>query len=392
MKTVREMAEEVRPYMIELRREFHRHPELSNQEFRTSRRIKEELDAMGVPYVAMGDTTGILATLEGGKPGKTLLLRTDMDALAVTEDTDVPFISENPGVMHACGHDAHMAMLLGAIKALVSIKDEIHGTVKFLFQPAEEVGLGGRAMADMGVMKGVDGCFGQHVFSFIPLGKISVDPGPRMASCGFFTIRVKGKSGHGARPNEGIDALLAASAIVMNLQSIVSRETSPLDTAVVTIGKAYAGTQSNIIAEEAVLEGTTRTFSMEIREKFEDMIRRIAETTAAAYRAEATLEYRDIVAPTVNEPVSSARAAKSVEKILGKEALTDWEKLTVAEDMSAYLMEAPGCFAFVGAGNPEIGANYPHHDCHFKIDEEGLFNGLMLNIQYTLDWTEEHAE
>ena len=388
---VKKLAAEVQDYLIEMRREFHRHPEPSMKEFETNKRIKEELDKMGVPWESVGDTLGIMGTLKGGKPGKTLMLRSDMDALEINEESGVEFASEKPGLMHACGHDAHMAILLATIKALVKVKDELPGTVKFLFQPSEENGLGGRLMVDNGVMEGIDGCFGMHVWSGVPVGKISVDPGPRMASCGFFTIHVKGKSGHGARPHEGIDAAVASAAILLNLQSIVSRETDPADTAVVTIGKVRIGDQRNIIAEDGYLEGTTRTFQPEVRARFEDTIRRIAVSTAEAYRCEAELDYYDIVAPTVNDPVCAERARKAVIKILGEDAVITFKPITVAEDMSAYMNIAPGCFAFVGVGNPEIGADWDHHNCHFKIDESGMINGVMLFLQYTEDWLNEFA-
>ncbi len=388
---VKALAAEEKDYLISMRREFHRHPELSGEEYRTSKRICEELDKMGVSYKKVGDTTGILATLPCGKPGKTLLLRADMDALAIQEESGEEFSSETPGIMHACGHDAHSATLLAVIKCLVKVKDELPGTIKFLFQPSEENGLGGYWMMQNNVMEGVDGCFGMHVWSSIPVGRISVDPGPRMASCGFFKITVHGKSGHGARPHEGIDAAVACGAILMSLQSIVSRETDPTESAVVTIGKVSIGDQRNIIAETGIMEGTTRTYNMEIRANFEDMIRRIATDVAAAYRCTAELEYRDIVAPVINDEGCSKMAAEAVKKVLGEEALISWPKLTVAEDFSAYANVAPGCFAFVGVGNPEIGANYDHHNCHFKIDESGLVNGLMLFLQYTEDWLTANA-
>lgn len=389
---VRALAESVREYMLDIRHELHRFPELSGEEYETSKRVKRELDAMGVEYISVGDTTGVLATIRGGRPGKTILLRCDMDALKVTEESSVDFRSENEGVMHACGHDGHMAMMLASIKAMLTIKDEICGTVKCLFQPAEEIGKGGLWMMENHVMDGVDGCFGEHLWSGIPVGKISVDAGPRLSSCGFFDIHVKGKASHGAMPHEGIDALVAASAIVMNMQTIVSRETSPLDNAVVTLGCMKAGTQSNIIAEEAVISGTTRTYQMGVREKFEEKIRRIAETTAETFNATATLTYRDEVAPVINDPVCSERAAKSVAKILGEDAVYTFAPLTVAEDFSAYINAAPekGCMALVGVGNEAIDANWAHHHCKFKMDEEGIFNGLMLYLQYTMDWLEEH--
>ena len=389
---VRQLADQVREYMLEMRHEFHRHPELSGQEFETSRRICEELDRMGVEYIHVGDTTGILATMKGGRPGKTLLMREDMDALKVTEEACVDFKSEVPGVMHACGHDAHSAILLATIKALAPVRDELSGTLKFLFQPAEEIGKGGVWMMANHVMDGVDGAYGMHLWAGLPVGKISVDEGPRMSSCGFFDIYVKGKAAHGAMPQDGIDAGVATAAIMMNMQTLASREVSPLDNVVVTMGYMQAGTQGNIIAGEGHLSGTTRTYQAGVRSRFEERIRRIAETTAETFRATARVEYRDEVAPVINDPVCSARAARAVTKLFGEEALQTFPPMTGAEDMSAYIDAAPlkGMMAFVGVGNPAIGADQPHHNSKFMIDEEGMYHALLLGMQYAMDWMEEY--
>ena len=388
---VREIAEAQRDYMIAIRRDLHRHPEMGWKEFRTSQLICDELDKLGVPYVKVDNTTGILATIKCGRPGKTLLMRCDMDALEIQEESDVDFKSENPGISHACGHDGHVAIMLGAIKALAPYKDQMAGTIKCLFQPSEENGTGAVAMIKAGVLDGVDEVFGQHLWTGVPVGKISVEAGPRMASAGFFSIDVKGKSGHGARPQEGIDAVVCSSAIVMNLQSIVSRETDPVESAVVTIGRMDVGEMRNITAENGHMEGTTRTYSPAIRADFENMMDRIIQATAHAYRCTAKLDYYDNVPPVINHEGPSKLAAGSVAKILGEDAVYLFPKTTVGEDFANFLQAKPGLFAFTGVGNPEIDACYAHHNCKFKMDEEGVFNGMMLNIQYALDWTEANA-
>lgn len=398
---VRELAESVRDYMIGMRREFHMYPEIGLEEWETLKRIKRELNAMGLvegqDYVNFEGTTGVLVTMKGGKPGKTLLMRCDIDALAGTEESGVEFTSKNEGFIHSCGHDGHMAMMLGAIKALLTVKEEIAGTIKCLFQPSEENGKGGVMMIDRNVMDGVDGAFGIHLWSKIPTGSICVNEGPRMGGCEFFTVEVEGKSAHGATPHDGIDATVAASALVMNLQQIVSRKVDPLKSAVVTVGHMVCGDLRNTIAEKALIEGTTRTFSMELMDWendgcFKNQIERIVAGTAATYgvKAEVTQYWRGAY-PVINTKEASEMGNAVVEKIGC--ANYDYPPMAVAEDYSLYIMNAPlgGCLALVGVGN-DTTAVHPHHSSKFYMDEEGIFNGMMMNIQYALDWTAAHAE
>ncbi|HAQ41169.1 MAG TPA: amidohydrolase, partial [Clostridiales bacterium] len=287
---VKEISQKYKQYIIDMRREFHMHPEISMHEERTAARITEELTKMGIPCVSIAGT-GVIGIIKGGHEGKIIALRGDIDALSVTEKNDVPYKSQNKGIMHACGHDAHASMLLGAAAILNDMKDELNGTVKLLFQPGEEVAQGAKRMIEEGALNGVDEIFGMHVSGNIQAGKIAVGSGPRMASADMFKITVKGKGGHGSTPHLGVDALLAASAIVMNLQSIASREVSPMETVVVSVGKLVAGERFNVIPDEAVMEGTTRCFSYELRDRLPEMIKRIAKSTAETYRAEAELEY-----------------------------------------------------------------------------------------------------
>lgn len=388
MKT-RELANKYKQYTIDMRREFHTYPELSMQEERTSRRIKEELDKMGIPYVSMAGT-GVVGTIKGKRDGKTIALRADIDALEITEKRDVSYKSQNEGVMHACGHDSHAAMLLGAAKVLNDMKDEINGTVKLMFQPGEEVAQGAKRMIEDGALDGVDEVFGMHVMGNIPTGKIAIGSGPRMASADMFRIKVKGKGGHGSMPNLAVDAVVVASAIVMNLQTIVSREIDPMETAVVTVGKLISGTRFNIISEDALIEGTTRSFSYEVRDKLPEMIERIAKATAASYRAEVEVEYVLLTAPTINSEVSTERARKSVEKIMSKEAVIELPKQAGGEDFSEYLMKVPGTFVIVGTANEEKDTCYSNHHPKFDIDEDMLECGVALHAQYALDYLNEN--
>lgn len=382
---VKEITSKYKNYIVKMRREFHANPEASMQEVRTSQRIKEELDKMGVPYVSAANT-GVIATIKGDNPGKSVALRADIDALTVCELNEVDYKSKVNGLMHACGHDGHAAMLLGAAKVLNESKNKINGTVKLLFQPGEEVGEGARAMIADGAMEGVDTAFGIHLWADLEVGKVAVEEGPRMASADILKINVKGKGGHGSMPQQCVDAVVVASAIVMNLQTIVSREISPLESVVVSIGSINAGTRFNVIAENAILDGTVRCFNPEIREQIPEIIERIVKNTASAYRAEASVEYNTVIPITINDKECTDIAKGSVVKLLGEDKLASVPKVTGSEDMSEYLNIAPGAIVFVGAGNADKGIIYPHHHGRFNIDEDALEIGTNLYVQYALDF------
>ncbi len=381
---IKELSKKYEQYTINMRREFHMYPELSMKEVRTSNRIKEELTKIGIPFESIG--TGVVATIKGKNEGKTIALRADIDALEVNEIRDVPYKSKNEGVMHACGHDAHGAMLLGAAHVLNDIKDEFNGTVKLMFQPAEETAQGAKALIEGGALNGVDEVFGMHVMGNFPSGKIAVGEGPRMASADMFRIKVKGVGGHGSMPNYGVDALVAASAIVMNLQTVVSREVSPMESAVVSVGKLVSGTRFNVIADEAIMEGTTRCFSYEVREQLPAAMERIVKSTAASYRAEAEFEYNFLTAPTINNKESTERAKKAIEKIMSEDAVMEMPKTAGAEDFSEYLEMVPGTFAIVGTANKDKDTCHSNHHPMFDIDEDMLVNGVALHTQYAFDY------
>lgn len=384
--TVQEVAKKYADYQIGMRRFFHAHPEVSTKEFNTSAKIKEELDKIGVPWRPCGLETGILATIKGAKPGRTILLRGDIDALTVNEETGYDFASQDEGVMHACGHDCHISMLLTAAHILNDMKDELAGTVKLAFQPAEEVALGAKSMIEQGALDGVDGCFGIHVWSDIPAGQVSVKGGPRMASGDQFNIDVIGKGGHGATPHLCVDAAVVTAAILNNIQTIVSREISPIEPAVITVGTMQAGTRWNVIAETGRLEGTARCFSRELRLEIPKMLTRVAEETAKTYRATAKVEYNFCVPPTINDPAMAALVFEAAKKVVAPDPSSDYGQTLGGEDFAFYLEKCPGAIALLGVGNEACNAVYPQHSPHYRVDEDMLLKGAMLYAQTAVDF------
>lgn len=382
---------ENKDYLIHMRRHFHQYPELGWQEFETAKRIREELDAFGIPYEAVGET-GTIATLSCGD-GPVVGLRADIDALPIQEMNDLPYASKIPGVMHACGHDAHIAMLLAAAKTIAAHKDWFSGTVKFIFQPAEECATKQRAgameMLRSGLMDDVDTVCGMHVLPMIESGKISVDEGPRYTSCAFMKITIRGKSGHGAMPHFSIDPIYIAGKVVDALQSIASRETDPNDTVVVSICSIHGGSAANIIPESVEMLGTVRTFNPELRKQLPEMIERVIAGTCAAHRAAYELDYYCDMPATINDARCSAMAEKSVRSIAGDAGLTTFPKTPAGEDFSYMLEAIPGIYAFIGCRNEEKGCVYPLHHNRFNVDEDGLCAGAALYVQYALDAQKE---
>lgn len=382
---VKDLIDVHKDYMVAMRREFHQHPEPSMKEFRTQKRVMEALEAMGIEYQPAGGT-GVLGWIHGKTPGKTVALRADMDALELQEENDVPYKSQTKGLMHGCGHDGHTASLLGAAQILKAMTETFSGTVKLIFQSGEETAKGALAMIEAGAMDGVDAVFGMHLWNDTEIGKISVDPGPRLASAGIFKIHVTGKGGHGAMPHQTVDAAVVGASILLNLQTIVSREISPLDPAVVTVGKITAGSRFNVIAAEAFLEGTTRCFSHEVNDGFEAQIRRISENIAQSYRASAKLDYEQLVIPTINDPLLADIASRSVDTLFGPEAKYTVPQNTGGEDFSYYAKYAPALFAFVGSKNTAKLECFPHHHPKFDFDEDALGISAGLYAQFALDF------
>lgn len=383
---LKEVAAKYEAYLIEQRRWFHQHPEYSEQEFESCKHIRAELDKMGVAWRPCGLETGTLATIQGTKPGKTMLLRADMDALRIQEETGLAFASVNEGLMHACGHDCHMAMLLTTAQVLQDMREDLCGTVRLAFQPSEEIGTGGKAMVAEGAMDGVDGCFGVHVWADVPSGKVSVEAGPRMAACDMFKIYVTGKSCHGAQPHQGIDPVVVSSQLVNAFQTIVSREIDPTQPAVVTVGEISAGTSWNIVPESGFLQGTTRCFDADVRRHLEESVKRMVKSVGETYRAEIRVDWTPIVAPVVNHPEISALAAEAARKVMGPDPLYLYDKTNGGEDMSCYMEKAPGALAFLGVGCEACGAIWPQHNAKFQVDESALINGVKLCAQVAMDF------
>ena len=397
-RTIQELAAQAEPYVIGQRRRFHRHPEPSWHEVWTTEAICGELDAMGVPW-ERPTPTGCVATLRGTAPDaydatgharRRLLLRADIDALPIEERTGAPFASECPGVMHACGHDCHIAMMLGALQVLRHLAGELHGEVRVVFQPAEEVAGGSALMIEHGVLDDVDGVYGAHIWSEIDAGLVSLEAGPRMANVDWFRIDVTGEGCHGAMPDRGCDAVVAAAAIVIELQTIVSRELSPLEPAVVTVGELHGGTARNIIAGSASLTGTVRTFGEAAHERMPELVARVARHTATAHGATAELtEYLVGNRAVINDPASSARARTAAERVLGPDAVGTYAGTMSGEDFSSYLERVPGVFVLLGTRNPACGATWPQHSPCYTVDESVLARGVMLAAQYACDFLAE---
>ncbi len=376
--TIKEVAAKYEQYQIEMRRYFHANPEVSGKEYNTSKVIKEELDKIGVEWVDCGLETGVLATIKGAKPGKTILLRGDIDALEVEELTGAEYASKVPGVMHACGHDCHASMLLTAAHILNDLKDELCGTVKLAFQPAEETAKGAASMIEDGALEGVDSAFGMHIWSDVEAGKLTCDPGPRMAATDWFKIDVKGKGGHGALPHNCIDAVVTSAAIINNLQTIASRNIDPADPVVVTVGTIEAGSRWNVIAENAHMEGTVRCFSTEVYEKIPSMVERVVYQTAEAYGATATIENNRLIPPTINDEDTAAMVREAAKDVMGDDCIVSIPVNTGGEDFSFFSGKVPAAMAFLGCRNEACGAVWGQHSGYYCIDESVLIKGAMV--------------
>ncbi|WP_186671382.1 amidohydrolase [Sporosarcina sp. BP05] len=365
-----------------LRRKLHSEPELSFEEVKTTAFICAYLDGLGIPY-RKTEPTGVIAEIKGASGSKTVALRGDMDALSVEQlNTHVPYASKTEGKMHACGHDAHTSMLLIAAKALSDVKDELPGNVRLLFQPAEEIAQGAKAMVDQGAMDGVDNVFGIHIWSQMPTHKVSCTPGPSFAAADIFKVHFTGKGGHGAIPQDCIDAALVASSFVMNVQTVISRTIDPQNPAVLTVGKMEVGTRFNIIAENALIEGTVRTFNQDTRNHIEKSISQYAKSVADMYGATAEVEYIRGTQPVVNDLESANLVQQVAAEAFGPNVVYDEKPTMGAEDFSFFLDKAPGSFALVGSGNSEKDTEWSHHHGNFDIDEDALATGAELYAQY----------
>lgn len=386
---IKEKAENIKDYIIEMRRHFHQNPELSLEEFETTKKIVNELEKMGIEVSTFKDgLTGCIGTIKGAKEGKTLLLRADIDALSVHEKTNLEFASRVDGKMHACGHDCHAAMLLGVAKILSEMKDKFSGNIKLFFQAAEEIGLGAKLSIEQGVMDNVDACYGVHVTPRFESPKINMQYGERMAATDVFKLTVEGTSSHGSSPHLGHDAIVASAAIITALQTIVSRINNPLKPAVVTIGTIKGGQRFNIIANEVIMEGNIRTFDEIFRKEIETHIREIAESVAKAHSCTAKLEYRYGTGVVLNKDKNLVDIAQNaVKKLYGEDSLVEMEKITGGEDFSLLMEKAPGIFGYIGTRNSKVPGSEKinHHEC-FTVDEDALIRGTAVAVQFALDY------
>jgi amidohydrolase len=361
--------------VVEWRRHLHRHPELSFEESETAEFVASTLAGFGLEVSRPADHA-VVARLRGGAPGPTIALRADTDALPISEESGVSFASSRPGVMHACGHDGHTAMLLGAARELAS-SELAAGEVRFVFQHAEELAPGGaRALVEAGVMEGVDFVYGCHLWTPLECGRVAAVPGPFMAAADFFRLAITGQGGHGGLPHAATDTVAIAAQVVSNLQHVVARRVDPLAAAVVSVGSFHAGEAPNVIPGRAELSGTTRSFDPGVRARLRELIEDVTRGVCAAHGAQYELDYTFGYDPVVNDE----RATALVRAAADEDALTPLEPIMGGDDFSAYLRCAPGCYAFIGAGSEESGAVYPHHHPRFRIDERALAVGVRLHV------------
>ena len=386
------LIEQDKDYIISLRRWFHSHPELSMKEFETAKHIEKELNAIGILARRVGGT-GVLGVLKGRKgPGRRVVLRADTDALPIQDEKTVPYASQCPGVMHACGHDAHTAALLGAARALKKLEDSLSGEIGFVFQPGEEYGKGAVLFLQDGALEGADRSFGVHMQSNLPVGQVAMNLGAENASVDHFTIRIHGRSAHVSTPELGADALYAAAQIVTALQGLVGRLKSPTDPALIGVGVLRAGEGYNIVAREAVIEGTVRCFSEETRAMINGKIADTARGVAALYNTTAEIETESFTRALINDARVYAETAPLVEKVVGRGNLVVKELSLGGDDMAEIMAVVPGVYAFVGSGSEAVpGSRLAHHTPGFDIDERCLTIAASLYVESALFWLKQRT-
>ncbi|WP_025743202.1 amidohydrolase [Aquimarina pacifica] len=399
---IKSSSEKIETKVIEWRRDFHQNPELSNREFETAKKIAKHLKELGLEVTENVAKTGVVAILKGNKEGKTVALRADIDALPVTERTDIPFksvvkttfLDTEVGVSHACGHDTHISILMGVAEILTKHKDKINGTVKFIFQPAEEGPPpgeegGAKLMIKEGVLKNpdVDAIFGLHINSGTEVGKIRYKPGGTMAAVERFVINVKGKQTHGSAPWSGVDPILISAKIIDGLQTIISRE-APLvnEAAVITVGKITSGVRFNIIPESAEMIGTVRTLDPEMKSLVIKRMREMVPAIAEAYGGTATIEFQNNTSITYNDPDLVQKMLPTIQGIAGKDNVILSKATTGGEDFSYFQEVVPGFYFFLGGKSPEAMTTTSHHTPEFYIDESGLLLGVKVMSQLAIDY------
>ena len=376
-------AEGLREQLVAWRRDFHMHPELAFQERRSARVIADYVRELGYQVQTGVAKTGVVALLEGQRPGPVVMVRVDMDALPITEENETDYVSQNPGVMHACGHDGHMAMGLGVATLMMKRRDEISGTLKLVFQPAEEGANGAEEMVKDGVLENPrpDVVLITHVWNETPVGLIAVSPGAIMAAAEKWNCTVRGKGGHGALPHLTVDPIVAAAQIVTALQTVVSRNVSPLEAAVVAVGAIHGGNAFNVTPPQVEMTGTIRTYDPATRETVLRRVRQVIEGVAVACGATAELEIIPLTPAVVNDAEVTEVVRAAAEAVVGPENVLSGERTMGSEDASLFMQDIPGCYFFVGSANAERGLDAPHHNPRFDFDEDALALGVAVLMQ-----------
>ena len=373
--------------LVEIRRDIHRHPELAFAETRTAGLVAERMTKLGLEVRTGVAKTGVVAVLNGAESGRTVLVRADMDALPITEKNDVEYASCVPGVMHACGHDGHTAIMIGVAETLSRHREDWRGSIKFVFQPSEEVPPGGAAkMIEEGVLDDpkVDAAIGLHLWNDLPLGKVGVRPGLLTASADRFEITVKGTAAHGAMPQRAVDSIVVSAQVISSLQTILSREIAPLKIAVVSLGTITGGTAFNIIADKVRMSGTVRTLDSELRQTMPERMERIIRGVTAAMRAEYEFNYEHCFPSIVNDEAMAQLVREAACSVVGTENVLFAEQTMLSEDMSFFLQKVPGCYFFLGSANKAKGLDKPNHTPYFDFDEGALTIGVEIVVRAVL--------
>ncbi len=375
-----EQAKALKPEIVEIRRDLHRFPELAFQETRTAGIVAQHLSKLGLKVDSGIGKTGVVGLLAGDQPGPTVLVRADMDALPIDEENTAAYASTKPGQMHACGHDGHTSIALITARLLSQHRESLRGAVKFIFQPAEETGKGAEAMIRDGVLDNPrpDLSLGLHVWNDIPVGKVGVTPGPCMAAADDWRCLITGRGGHGAAPHQTRDPIVAAAQIITALQSVVSRNISPLETGVITVGRVNGGDAFNVIPPTVELKGTFRAFNPEVHSLLRRRLREICEGIATSMQCQAEIEIDEMTLAVDNDAALSAQVSAFAAELLGAENVVDDVRTMGSEDMSYFMDEIPGCFFFIGSANPDRDLAYPHHSPRFDFDEDALVIGAAL--------------
>lgn len=388
MRSYRDEVENLREQLVAWRRDFHQHPEVAFEEVRTSQKVAEILTELGLEVQYGVGKTGVVGILEGTGDGPTILVRADMDALPIQEENNVPYKSQTTNRMHACGHDGHTAIALSVAKILATRRDQMNGAIKFVFQPAEEIAAGAKAMIDDGVMEGLkpDVSLGLHLWNDMPVGRVAVTRGPAMASSDSFHLWIEGRGGHGASPHQTHDPILAAAQIITAAQSVVSRNLPPLDAGVLSCTMIRAGDAFNVIPSEVEIRGTIRSYKNEIRDLIVARFDALATGIAQAMGCTARLEFFEKTPPLVNDLAIGERLRHGFGQIDNSLEIVDDVRTMGAEDMGFFLERAPGVYFFVGSANASRGLDYPHHHPRFDVDEEALVIGASLLTAAVADY------